>query len=73
MTKAKQMEAEEKGLDYIKLLTYINQYHPTRLPNEGEREAAAGEPKEVSFGICETLGSLQLCRCCRGDTTPMAK
>jgi len=47
--------------------------HPTRAPEEGEKGGRAGEPKEVGFGICEKLGSLQLCKCCIGDTTPMAK
>ena len=64
------MEDDENRLNYIKLLTHINQYHPTRAPEDGEvpDDAAANEPKEVRFGICENLGYLPVCKCCKRET-----
>lgn len=69
------MEEQEKKLDYIELLNHINRYHPTRLPSgmKNDPNVSGNEPKEVRFGLCETLGSLKLCRCCLSQTTDMAK
>ena len=65
------VKREDNKVDYIKLLIYINQYHPTR--ERGENKAEDNIPKEMSFGMWESIGSLQICKCCQGDTTDMAK
>lgn len=63
------MEEDDKKLDLIKFLTHIKQYHPTKRLDEAD----ANDPKENRFGICETLGTLALCKCCVSETSDMSK
>jgi hypothetical protein len=42
---------------------HVNTVHPKKLVNG----------KSSNFGICDSLGSLALARCCKGETTDMAR
>lgn len=74
------MNEEYSKLDYTELLNHIKQYHPSKYSSKSrdknqDKNTSDYDAKEVSFGICENLGSLAFFKWCCGldDTTEMAK
>lgn len=67
--RAKKFEDQEK-ISYQELMKYIYKVHPTKITGQGL------EVRREKFGVCESLGSLQMCTCKQNrakETTQMAR
>lgn len=66
--KRQSIKTNDKDVQLYKLQNHIDNMHPTKTITRPD-----GKTEEVSFGVCENLGTLSPIKALLGKTTPMAR